>query len=74
MTYVAEENLKAGNGAIVYGVGVEVPEGALSTEIGKANGWKDKVRELKTKTVRATGPGTDKPVDAVDAPLGTANK
>jgi hypothetical protein len=61
--YIADQNLISGSGALVYAAGSEVPEEALKSDMGKRQGWKDYVSEARTKTLRADGPGTDKPAD-----------
>ena len=62
--YIADADLKMSNGALVYAAGSEVPAEALTSEAGKAYGWRDLVSEARTKTMRAEGPGTEKPTAA----------
>ena len=66
--YVADEDLRTGSGALAYAAGAEVPEGELRSPVAKAQDWKSKVSEGRTKTLRADGAGTEKPTPAaVDA-------
>lgn len=62
--YIADANLLSGSGAIAYAAGSEVPEEALNSDMAKRMNWKDYVSEAKTKTMRADGPGTEKPTPA----------
>lgn len=61
--YVADQNLLTGSGAIAFAAGSEVPEETLKSDMAKRQGWKDLVSESRTKTLRAEGPGTDRPAD-----------
>lgn len=59
--YIADEDLRTGSGALAYAAGSEVPDNELNTAVAKAQDWKNKVSEGRTKTLRADGAGTDKP-------------
>lgn len=61
--HVADQDLLSGSGAIVYAAGSEVPDEVLNSDMAKRQGWKGYVSESRTKTLRADGPGTDKPAD-----------
>lgn len=70
--YVADQDLYTGSGAKAYAAGSEVPEADLNSDMSKRMGWKNLVSESRTKTLRADGAGTGKPVKPVDGEAPTA--
>lgn len=70
--YVADQNLYTGSGALAFAAGSEVPEDAMNSDMAKRQGWKELVSEGKTKTLRADGAGTDKPIKATAPAMPTS--